>query len=133
MPGTLNLLATITSVVKGDHVYRSGVEIGEKLTCELEPENVMNHRGNAVKVVKMNNDQETIIGHLPDSLAEKVAPMVRRNVIELIEVEITAESAPALQGMWTQGGGIHIPCKYRIYGEKSKRKVVRSTFKRIKK
>ena len=109
----------ITSVVKGGHVYRSGVGIAKRSFCELEPENIFNVGGNAVKVVKKDRNEETIIGYLPDSLAEKVALMMRRKLIEVVEVEITGESVPALQGMWTQGGGIQILCKYRLHADKS--------------
>ena len=98
----LCLLATLTSVVKGDHVYRSGVRIGEKLSCELEPGNSFNVRGNAVQILR----EGTIIGHLPDSLAEKVARMISNNLIELIECEITGKSIPAPEGVWVQGGWV---------------------------
>ena len=37
--------------------YRSGVGIAERLSCQLEPENV---NGNAVKAVKKDRNEETI-------------------------------------------------------------------------
>ena len=83
---------------------------------------------NAVNILR----GETIIGHLPDSLAEKVAHVIRNNLIELMECEITGESIPVPEGVWVQGGGggggIHIPCKYRIYGKKSNKRTVEKLF-----
>ena len=36
----LSVIAKLTSVVKGDHVYESGANIDQEFTCMLEPENV---------------------------------------------------------------------------------------------
>ena len=62
----LSLLATLTSVVKGHHVYWSRVGIGELLFCKLLPENLFNVYGNALKVIKRNGNEDQIIGHLPN-------------------------------------------------------------------
>ena len=32
----LIILAKVKSAVKGDHVYRSGVKVGDKLLCKLK-------------------------------------------------------------------------------------------------
>ena len=71
IPG-LYLPAALTSVVKEDHVYRSGVRIDEKLSCELEPEISFNARGNAVNVLC----EGAIISHLADSLAKRIQTMI---------------------------------------------------------
>ena len=70
----LSLLATLTSVVKGDHVYSSRVEIGELLFCKLKPENLFNVHGNALKVVKRNGNEDQIIRHLPIHWLRKLLP-----------------------------------------------------------
>ena len=33
----LIILAKVKSAMKGDHVYRSGVKVDDKLLCKLEP------------------------------------------------------------------------------------------------
>ena len=66
LKSTLSLLTTLTSVVKGNHVYSSGIGIGKFLFCELKPENLFNVHGNAYIVVKRNDNQDQIIVHSPD-------------------------------------------------------------------
>ena len=87
----LSLLATLTTVVKGDHVYSPGDGIGELLFWELEPANLFNVHGNALKVVKRNKNEDQIIGHLPDSLAEKITPFMRQALLKTIKTEITGK------------------------------------------
>ena len=59
------LLGSLTSRIKGDHAYRSGVNVGDRLFCMIEPDN--KHSDNAV-VVKSGNDD--IVGHVPETLAK---------------------------------------------------------------
>ena len=54
----LSLLATLTSVVKGNHLYSSGVGIGEFLFCELESDNLFKVHGNAFTLVKRNENED---------------------------------------------------------------------------
>ena len=54
----LSLLATLTSVVKGNHLYSSGVGIGEFLFCELESDNLFKVHGNALTLVKRNGNED---------------------------------------------------------------------------
>ena len=61
------LLGTLTSRIKGDHAYRSGVKVGDRLFCMIEPDN--KHRDNVI-VVKSRNDD--IVGHVPETLAKKL-------------------------------------------------------------
>ena len=61
------LLGTLTSRIKGDHAYRSGVKVGDRLFCMIEPDN--KHRDNVI-VVKSRNDD--IVGHVPEKLAKKL-------------------------------------------------------------
>lgn len=55
----LSLLATLTSAVKGNHLYSSGVGIGEFLFCELESDLFKVH-GNAFTLVKRNGNEDQI-------------------------------------------------------------------------
>ena len=101
----LPLLATLNNfVVKGDNIYNSGVGIGELLFCELEHENLFNIYGSALKVVKRNGNEDQIIGHLPDPLAEKIALLMRQ---DFLKSETTGERVAAPEGMWTQDGDIN--------------------------
>ena len=116
---TLSLLATLTFFVKGDHVYCSGVGTGKLLFCELEPENLFHINGNELKVIKRNGNEDQIIGHLSDSLAEKIVPLMRHGFLKTIKDEITGERIAATEGMWVQGGGIQIRYKCKLYGNDS--------------
>ena len=108
----LCLLAALTCVVKGDHIYSSGVAIEEFLFCKLEPENLFNVHGNTLKVIKRNGNEDHIIGHLSDLLAEKIAPSMRQGFRKTIKSEITGEGNAAPGGVWRQGDGIQINVNY---------------------
>ena len=70
-------LCTITSRIKGDHVYRSNPKINAMFYCAAEPGNT--HSPHAI-IVRMKNgassvgdkqkDDGTTVGHIPDELAE---------------------------------------------------------------
>ena len=111
-------LAKIKSVIKGHHVYRSCSEAGDTVTCTLGPENV--HSRNAIKVLA----QEEIVGHVPELLAKVLAPEFAQT-IQSMEGEVTEPPRDAPEGKWVLGGGIEIPCTYKIYGMKEKRKKLR--------
>ena len=61
------LLGSLTSRIKSDHAYRSGVKDGDCLFWTIEPDNKQND--NAI-VIKPGNDD--IIGHVPETLAKKL-------------------------------------------------------------
>ena len=49
-----------------------------------------------------------------------------------VVAKVTGNSRPAPQGMWVQGGGIEIPCKYFIFGKKEDKAHVRNVFTKNK-
>lgn len=120
----VSIVSSLTSVIKGDHIYRSGVTVDVELECQLEPENIHSIGRNAIKVMRGSN----VIGHVPESLAQKLAPLMRDGTIVRVVAKITGESRAAPEGMWTQGGGIEIPCKYKLHGLKTNKSLVRQTF-----
>ena len=61
------LLGSLTSRIKGDHAYRSGVKVGDCLFFTIESDN--KHSDNAI-VVKSGNDD--VVGHVPETLAKKL-------------------------------------------------------------
>ena len=66
-------LVTVTSAIKGFHVYRRSTDIGEKLKCVLGETN--RHSNTAIKVV---GDGNKTIGYIPDGLSKVVAPALKR-------------------------------------------------------
>ena len=40
------LLGSLTAWIKGDHAYRSGVKVGDRLFCTIKPDN--KHSDNAI-------------------------------------------------------------------------------------
>ena len=42
--------------------------------------------------------------------------------IEIMDFEVTGDPRSAPEGKWVIGGGIEIPCKYRLYGPKNLKK-----------
>lgn len=112
-------LAKINSTIKGYHVYRNCCEPGDILTCTLEPEN--KHSRNPIKV----STQEETVGHVPETLAKVLAPELARETILSMEAEVTGPPTDAPEGKWVLGGGIEIPCSYKIYGMKNKKSELR--------
>ena len=43
-----------------------------------------------------------------------------------MDSEVTGDPRPAPEGKWVIGGGIEIPCKYKLYGLKIVKKEVRA-------
>ena len=111
------LIASLTSRIKDDHAYRSGVKICDRLFCTIEADNKRNV--NTI-VVRLGNDD--IIGHVPETLAEKLFTFMKRQQIEIMDSEVTGNPRPAPEAKWVIGGGIEITCKYRLYGPKSVKK-----------
>ena len=77
------LLGSLTSRVKGDHAYRSGVKIGDRLFYTIEPNN--KHIDNAV-VVKSGNDD--IVDHVPETLAKKLFNFMKSQQILIVDSEV---------------------------------------------
>ena len=64
-------------------------------------------------------------GHIHDPVAQKIAPLLRSDMT----APVTGESRDAREGKWTSGGGIEIPCKYILYGEKKDKNCIRNHLK----
>ena len=118
------LLGSSTSRIKSDHAYGSGVKVGDRLFCTIEPDN--KHKNNAI-VVKSGNDN--IVGHVPEIFAKKLFNFTKSQQIEIMDSKVTGDPRPTREGKWVIGGGTEIPCKYRLYGPKSVKKKVRAALK----
>ena len=118
------LLASLTSRIKGDYAYRSGVKVGDRLFCTIESDN--KYSNNAIVVKSVNDD---IVGHVPETLAKKLFNFMKSQHIEIMHSEVTGDIKPAPKGKWVIDGGIEIPCKYRLYGPKSVKKEVTAALK----
>ena len=95
-----------------DHVYRSGARVGDTFECQLEPENTQSTGRNAINV-----------GHVHEPVARRLAPLIRGGEVPHASAEAIGTSRPAPEGTWTQGGGIEIPCKYILKGNKAYKKM----------
>ena len=80
-------LATVTSSIKGFLVYRRSPDIGEKLKCVLEETN--RYSNTSIKVV---GDANETIGHIPDGICKVVAPALKKEILLLVEAEVTGHS-----------------------------------------
>ena len=101
--------ATVTSSIKGFHVYRGNSNISQKLKDVLEE--IKRHSNTAIKVV--GNPNETI-GYIPDALSKLVAPALKKEVMLSVEAEVTGHSPLAAEVKWTLGGRIEVPCIYKF-------------------
>ena len=103
---------------------REEYTVGEELIRELETKD--RYSRNAIAVKTRNKD---LVGHVPESLAAILFPLVKQWKIYEINVEITGKSRRAPEGTWVLGGGIELPCKYTILGPKIHRKYTREKMK----
>ena len=118
------LLGSLTSRIKDDHAYKSGVKVGNRLFCTIGPDNKQSD--NAIVIKSGNND---IVGHVPETLAKKLFNFMKSQQIEIMDSELTGDPRPAPDGKWLIGGGIEIPCKCRLRGLKSVKKEIRAALK----
>ena len=118
------LLGSLKTRIKGDHAYKSGVKVGDRMFHTNEPDN--KYCDKAI-VVKSGNDD--IVRHVPETLAQKLFSFMKSQQIEIMDNEVTGDSRPAPKGKWVIGGGIDIHCKYRLYGPKSVKKEVQAALK----
>ena len=81
-------LATVTSSIKGFHVYRRSPKIGERLKCVLEETN--RHSNTAIKVVGDANETN---GHITDGLSKK-----KKKIALSVEAEVTEHPRDAADG-----------------------------------
>ena len=87
------LLHSLTSRIKGDHAYKSGVKVGDRFFCTTEPDN--KHSDNAI-VVKAGNNE--IVGHIPEALAKKLFNFLKSQQIEIMDSEVTGNPISAPEG-----------------------------------
>ena len=116
-------VATLTSRVKGFHVYKK-VDIGTKLHWELEPENSL-----CKKAIVKTKEGDTV-GHVPDLLAHALAPEISCGSIVSIEAIVTGERRSAPEGTWVIGGGVETPCKYLICADKKLKSKIRTMLRK---
>ena len=83
-------LNDLTSRIKGDHAYRSGMKVSNCLLCTTEPEN--KHSDNAIEVKSRNYD------HVPETLAKKLFKFMTSQQIEIMDSEVTGDPRPAPEG-----------------------------------
>ena len=69
---------SLTSVVKGHHVYNYEHEIPDRFKCCVEHNNLFSRHA---IVVKSNKEGETIIGHVPDSLANILHQLMSAGIV----------------------------------------------------
>ena len=85
------------------------------------------HSEAAIKV-KLNTDGR-VIGHVPNSLAAVLAPLLDSSVVTSVTGTITGPPRSAPEGVWSVGGGIELPCEYALHGEKKDRSRVRTALR----
>ena len=93
-------LATVTSLIKGFHVYRRSSDIDKMLKCV--PEETNKHSNTAIKIV---GDANETIRHIPDELYKVVAPALKKEIVLSVEAELTGHRCDAAEGKWTLGDG----------------------------
>ena len=88
---------------------------------------------NAIAVrtkVEGTDKKEVVVGHVPEPLAQILGPMLKDETKHCITAKITGEKRGAPEGVWVQGGGIELPCRYFLYRPKESKARVRSALRK---
>ena len=115
------------SIVKGHHVYRNGT-VGDRFSCSREPYNAHS----PFAIVAMLDANGEVLGHVPDRMAQGLAPLLDSGEVARMEGTITGPSRSAPEGTWVSGGGLEHPCQYVLFGNKKYRPQVRQILRGMK-
>ena len=118
--------AVLTSRIKGHHAYNHDYFVGEELICELEFIN--KYSRNSIEIKSKNTN--VTVGHVPEALAAILFPLRKAWKVYEIQAKITGKSRRAPEGTWVLGGGIEIPCQYKIIGPKIHKKYCRKELRK---
>ena len=55
--------------------------------------------------------------------------LLKEEIIHSIKAKITREERAAPEGLWVQGGGIELPCKYFLYAPRKYKSRVRNALR----
>jgi hypothetical protein len=125
-----SVLAVISAVVKGIHVYRNKrAKVSVKLVCSREPDNRASRYAVAVK----HEPSDTMVGHVPEQLARILFGLLDRKLVTTLLAKVTRDPRTSAGGMWKKGGGVELPCKYILYGKKQHKEQVRVALKHAEK
>ena len=118
------MLVSIKSAIKGYHVYRNDVSVGTVLNYIPEPEN--EYSGSAF-IVKTG---EIVVGHVPEGLCQLFKQLINDGSVLEIKAEMSGCARPSSNGTFVRGGGIEIPCSYKLFGRGEKKSEVRLFLKK---
>ena len=79
-------------------------------------------------VVKTLNEG-TVVGHVPEALAKKLQPLIKRWELYRVTAKVIGGKRKAPEGTWVLGGGIELPCVYLLNGPKLHKRFVREALK----
>ena len=95
----------------------------EEIFFEKEAHNF--HSKAAIKV-KLDTDG-SVIGHVPDGLAAVLAPLLASGTMTSVTGTTTGPPRSVAEGVWTDGGGIELPCEYALHSTKKDRMPINVT------
>ena len=70
--------------LKGQHVYRADLNVGDVFECFIEHEN---HQSEWAIVVKNTND-DVVVGHVPDGLASLLQPLMLSGEVQSVQQKL---------------------------------------------
>ena len=137
---SVDCVVKVKSRITGHHVYKYLYEIGEELSCFRERNNrfsdnaIVVQKDEVVEVPKKGSKkrkrcENAIVGHMPEPLSEIIAPLIDSSKITKVIAIITDQHRPAPEGTWVPGGGIEIPCLFKIFTSKEQKKIIRKLLK----
>ena len=95
----------------------------KKFHCLQEQLNVFSENAIVVK------SRRQVIGHVPEALAKVFQALIKDGIVRKITAKITGDARTAPEGTWIQGGGIELPCKYKLYGDRKYKNIVKDALK----
>ena len=119
------IIAEIAVDIKGHHFYQYNYQLGEEITFERDVNNAFSNHAVSVKSL-----DGKMVGHLPEILARKISPLLRDGFISKMEGRVTSDAKSSNIGTWTKGGGVVLPARRIIFGEKKHAKFIKNNLRK---
>ena len=117
----LVVLNSKDTCLKGHHIFRKGKK-DDRFTCPSSKTPI---------VAKLDRNDD-VVGHIPQPLSERLAPLLDSIEGLTITGTITGSSREAPEGRWVPGGGLELPCKYVVHGKKEHRTAVAEALEEVR-
>ena len=106
-------LATVTSSIKGSHIYPTSPDIAEKLSVYWKKQTYIVTQQSRLLGTPMKQLDIYLMDYL-----RWLQKAIKKDIVLSVGAEVTGHPHDEAIGQWTSGDGIKVPCNYRFYDPK---------------